>query len=79
MAEKFIKGKRARASTNDVEDVLFTDQSGAGVQSCRRKGPRRGADHGDFKVGVDRMRELEAVAHNWAVFQGTNLEREVVF
>lgn len=25
VAEKFIEGKRARVSTNDVEDVLFTD------------------------------------------------------
>lgn len=25
------------------------------------------------------MRELEAVAHNGAIFQGTNLEREVIF
>lgn len=48
VAEKFIEGKRAGAFTNDVEDVLFTEQSGAGVQGCCRNGPRRGADYGDF-------------------------------
>ena len=48
VAEKFIEGKRARAFANDAEDVLFTEQSGAGVQSCCRDRPRRRADHGDF-------------------------------
>lgn len=68
MAEKFIEGKRAGAFTNDVEYVLFPKQSGAGVQSRCRNGPGRGANHGDFQIGVDRMRESEAVAHYRAVF-----------
>lgn len=57
------------AVLDGVEDVVFADEGRAGAARGRRVRAVRVADHCDPLVGVDGVRQAQAVAHYGSVLQ----------